>query len=101
MNDKLNISLLGTSFTLSSDKSKDYLEQVYSEYRKLVSKVQNEMKVSDPLKAAILAGILATDEMLKEIPITDENDYKEEEYKAVDKITGELIKKIDNCLKKG
>ena len=62
----LQIDLLGASFAIQADEKPEYLEAIYSHYKRTVSRVEASAKLADPLKIAILAGILAADEYFKE-----------------------------------
>jgi cell division protein ZapA len=63
----LQIDLLGASFAIQADEKPEYLEAIYSHYKKIVSRIESSAKLTDPLKIAILAGILAADEYYKEL----------------------------------
>lgn len=101
MSGKLKVQLLGASFTLTSDQDSDYLKEVYEGYLDYVSRVQNEIQVKDPLKVAIIAGILAAENRKMESEISAEMDYplSSEESQAIEMLTTGLIKKLDDCLK--
>ncbi len=62
----LQIDILGTSFTLQTDETPQYLEVLYNHYKIMLRQVENVTGTSDPLKSAIIAGILVTDELFKE-----------------------------------
>lgn len=62
----LQIDILGTSFALQAGESEDYLQSIYSHYAKVVADVQKTSGVIEPLKIAIIAGILLSDELSKE-----------------------------------
>ena len=97
---KLKVQLLGTSFTLTSDQDSDYLETVYENYLDYVNRVRSEIQIKDPLKIAIIAGILAAENREKESEISAETDLllSCEESKAIETITENLIEKLDSCL---
>ena len=63
---RLQIDLLGTSFALEADQPAEYLKSIYHHYKKVVSEVQQTSGVSDPLRVAIIAGVLLSDELSKE-----------------------------------
>ena len=63
---RLQIDLLGTSFALAADHPAEYLQAIYNHYKKVVSEVQQTSGVNDPLRVAIIAGILLSDELSKE-----------------------------------
>lgn len=63
---RLQIDILGTSFALEADQPSDYLKSIYSHYKKVVAEVQQTSGINDPLRIAIIAGILISDELSKE-----------------------------------
>lgn len=93
----VRIELLGTSFRVDSDKSEAYLQRVVELYSQRVAQIDASMRNRDPLKKAILAGLLVTDEYLqqqekvKEPPDADQVD-------EVEQITSRLIREIDATL---
>jgi cell division protein ZapA len=62
----LQIDLLGTSFAIQADEQPDYLNTLYSHFKKTVQQVQATSSLNDTLKIAIIAGILLSDELYKE-----------------------------------
>jgi cell division protein ZapA len=62
----LQIDLLGTSFAIQADEKPEYLNALYSHYKRTVNQIENTSGVSDSLKVAIIAGILLADELYKE-----------------------------------
>ena len=61
----MRIELLGTSFTIRTDEDPEYLREVVEHFREKVAEIQRSVGTEDPLKIAILAGILTSDELLK------------------------------------
>jgi len=62
----LQIDLLGTSFTIQADETPDYLAAIFAHYKKTVSQIETRSGLTEPLKIAIIAGILLSDELYKE-----------------------------------
>ncbi|MBN2652516.1 MAG: cell division protein ZapA [Spirochaetales bacterium] len=91
----IKVELLGTSFTLKADTNSNHLEQLVKIYTNYVNSVKEEHRIKDPLKIAIVAGILLAD---SRAPNFDDYNFKRDEAEAVKRITNELIKKIDTCL---
>ncbi len=93
----LQIDVLGTSFAIKADESPEYLAQVYAKYRATVAHIEKNSSVEDPLKIAILAGILLADETTKERAqrrdSPDKSDLAEVERLALD-----MISRIDQVL---
>ncbi|CEM63319.1 cell division protein ZapA [Treponema phagedenis] len=63
---QLKIDLLGASFTIQADEDSVYLDSLYMHYKAVVSQVEQNSGVKDPLKVAIISGILLADELQKE-----------------------------------
>lgn len=63
---QLNIDLLGTSFAIQANETDEYLNKIYNHYLHVLGQVRQSSSVKDPLKLAILAGILIADELYKE-----------------------------------
>jgi cell division protein ZapA (FtsZ GTPase activity inhibitor) len=61
----MRIELLGTSFTVKTDEDEEYLREVIAHFAAKVAEVQGSVSTSDPLKTAILAGVLVSDELIK------------------------------------
>ncbi len=63
---QLNIDLLGTSFAIQADETDEYLNKIYTHYTDTVEQVKRTSSVTDPVRLAVIAGILITDELYKE-----------------------------------
>ena len=61
----MRIELLGTSFSVKSDEDEEYLREVVAHFSDKINEIQRTVQTSDPLKTAILAGVLLSDEFLK------------------------------------
>lgn len=88
----MRIELLGTSFSVRTDEDPRYLQEVVEYYRRKIEEVQGSGTTGDPLKQAILAGILASDDYLKSIgnARSDQMDFEA--------ITQTLIGELDQAL---
>jgi cell division protein ZapA (FtsZ GTPase activity inhibitor) len=93
----LSVQLLGTSFSLKSTENLDYLRAVVAYYEEKIEETRRGVSLQDPLKIALLTGIVLADELLKErdrptgslsVPEADE----------AERITRALIEKIDSIL---
>ena len=94
----LQIDLLGVSFALEAGESDDYLKSIYSHYSKVVADVQQTSGVSEPIKIAIIAGILLSDELSKERlnPQTASPQYETEAL--IEQSTRKMIEDIDSII---
>lgn len=88
----MQIDLLGTSFTVRTDEDPDYFREVVEHFRAKVEEIQRSVTTTDPLKIAILAGILAADDFMK---LTGEQRREELEAR---RITDELLTSLDEAL---
>ena len=93
----ISVQLLGTSFSLKSTENLDYLKEVVAYYEEKVEETRRGASLHDPLKIALLTGIVLADELIKErnrqsvslsAPDADE----------AERITLSLIDKIDSIL---
>lgn len=99
---KIQVDVLGTSFTIQANEDETYLKRLLDYYRQITKTVQQNGILKDSLQVSILAGITLIDEL-----------YKEKENKAsfkktlteksnaeieTEKITLGLIEKIDSVL---
>jgi len=62
----IRVEMLGASFTIQTDESREYVESILAYLGTKVDKVSNSSRVDDPLKAAILAGVYIVDELFRE-----------------------------------
>ncbi len=96
----MRIELLGTSFQIQSDESPEYIEKILNHYSDRVREIESSVATGDPLKKAILAALLVTDELFRE------RDHKTtpprgvnlpaDHVAEIEKITLSLIDKIDS-----
>ncbi|MBP7095977.1 MAG: cell division protein ZapA [Spirochaetia bacterium] len=59
----LRIEVLGSSFTIQTDETPEYLREVVARFTRKTDEVRAASRVSDPLKVAILAGLYLVDEL--------------------------------------
>ena len=63
---KLQINLLGTSFTIQANEDEEYLKKLLGYYSRIVNDVSQIESIKTPLQTSILAGIMLCDEVYKE-----------------------------------
>ena len=77
-------------------------EKVLSSYREQEAKVSNQIEATtelkDPLKIAILSGIMICDELYKEKKKNAENIDKKEDLFEAERLTLQMIEKIARVL---
>lgn len=59
----VTIKVLGASFSIQTDESREYMEALLSELERRLEALSSATKVSDPLKLSILANITFLDEL--------------------------------------
>ncbi len=95
----MRIELLGTSFQIQSDESPEYISKILNHYRERVSDIESSVATGDPLKKAILAALLVTDELYRErqrnTPSTG-SPLPPDQVEEIEKITTSLIEIIDS-----
>jgi cell division protein ZapA (FtsZ GTPase activity inhibitor) len=93
----LSVQLLGTTFSLKSTENLDYLREVVAYYEGKVEETRKGVSLHDPLKIALLTGIVLADEVLKERSRRS-GSLSAPESEEAERITRALIDKIDSIL---
>ncbi len=62
----MKIELLGTSFVIQTDEDPKHLNDIVDYLKTKIQEVRSSVSTTDPLKIAILAALLTTDELFKE-----------------------------------
>jgi cell division protein ZapA (FtsZ GTPase activity inhibitor) len=88
----LRLDILGTSFSITADEDRAYLDKILGQYRQAVENTQTSTGLSDPLKTAILTGFLLCDEIHK-LKSREGGEAEEAEALAL-----RLIARIDEAL---
>lgn len=96
----MRIELLGTSFQIQSDESPEYVAQILEHYRTRVEDIESTVATGDPLKKAILAALLVTDELFRarNTQSTAPQVLPAEHAQEIERITQSLIERIDVSL---
>jgi len=96
---QLKVKILGTVFAIQSAEKQEYLEEIIQYYKQKVQEINEKAPATDPLKAAILAGLNVTDELFKE-KISKHTPASESEVSALElnQITERMINKINTSL---
>lgn len=100
---KIQINVLGTSFSAEAQEDEEYLRKLLSYYKEITSTIQNTTKLNDPMKVSILAGVTLVDELYKEKQKTarlEQSKYAiaTKETEEAERITQSIIDKIDEVL---
>lgn len=91
----LRVDLLGTSFTIRADEDPAYLRRLLDRYSRTIDHTRSDTGLSDPLKIAIISGIMLSDELEKCRRTASTAPENEE----TERITLDLIARIDEALK--
>lgn len=89
----MRIELLGTSFQIQSDERPEYIEQLLAHYNSRIERIEGSVATGDPLKKAILAALLVTDELFTERERGPVPDAEE-----IEQITSRLLSQLDDTL---
>ncbi len=101
---KLQINMLGTSFSIKASEDDEYLSKLSGYYTKLVEEIQKSGMLKSSLDISILAGIMLCDELYKEKAKNAVSspakiqDTKESEKAQI--LTQKMIAQLDSVLKK-
>ncbi len=97
----LSITILGTSFSIQADEDSEYLNRLLQYYESVVQNIQNTTPLKEPLKTAVLAGIMLTDELFKAQLSHDsiKENCTKTELAELEKRTLKMIDSIDQILK--
>ncbi len=96
----LQINILGTSFSIQANEDSLYLDKLLQYYRSTVEDVTRSTDLKEPIKIAVLAGIMITDELMKERQNAASTDslMVNAELSEVEKRTIQMMKKLDQAL---
>ena len=97
----LPITILGTSFSIQADEDSEYLNRLLKYYEAVVQNIQQTTPLKEPLKTAILAGIMLADELFKAQLSNDssKDNCTKTELAELEKRTLKMIDSIDQILK--
>ncbi len=97
---KLQIDLLGASFSAQASEDNCYLEKLLSYYKEITESIKNSSGVEDPLKISILSGIALVDELYKEKQksISLSKSIPTEDDEKAEKIAQNIIERINGAL---
>ena len=95
---QLKIKILGTSFSIQSGESREYLDSILDYYKSKVEEINEKTIKADPLKLAIIAGLNIVDELFKERRRKTAVQPGGEGLE-LDKITERMINKINSSLR--
>ncbi|MDE0222977.1 MAG: cell division protein ZapA [Spirochaetaceae bacterium] len=89
------VDILGSSFTIKSDESTEYLSQLIEHFSSRVAEARRAMPQADSLRVAIVSGLNITDELFK--AQREASDTQRDSHAAA-QIATRLIGMIDQTL---
>ena len=95
----LKIDLLGKTFTIRTNESPEHLSEILQYLKGRIDRISKNLVVQDPIKMGILVAIDLADEVIKlRRALKERSDLSSAETSQIDKITNDLIQRIDRCL---
>lgn len=91
----LRIELLGASFTIQTDESKEYMDAILAHIRRRAQEVQRSTRLTDPLKTSILASVYIVDELFRERSIRS---TREDDGDELGRAADRLIERLERAL---
>jgi cell division protein ZapA len=85
----VEVSILGSSFTIQSRYDPRYLGEVIAYLKAKIREIQASSGTQDPLKIALLAALNVVDELLRK---------RDEDSREIEELTEQLIERIDRSL---
>lgn len=95
---RLDISVLGTSFTIRADEDEAYLKRILWYLEKKVEETKQRTPIADPMKLSILTSFYIIDELLREKNQEGADPALPAESDEMEKIALRLISEIDNAI---
>lgn len=97
---KIQLDILGTSFSAQAAEDDEYLLKLSSYYKAITESISQSAGISDPLKISILAGVTLVDELYKEKQksIKLSNELHTDDDEKAEEITRSMIEKINGVL---
>lgn len=91
----MKIELLGTSFVIQTDEDPKHLNDIVDYLKTKIQEVRSSVSTNDPLKIAILAALLTTDELFKE---RSREAQHEVDAKQVQEITQRILAELESTI---
>lgn len=92
---RLDIHILGTSFSIRSTEDEAYLKRILWYLEKKIQETRKKTSVSDPVKISILTSFYIIDEFLREKSLEGQTDILPAESLEMEKIISRLLLEID------
>lgn len=96
MGSRVEVDLLGTSFSIQTDQDPDYVGRIVGYLRSKIKEIEDSAGTKDRLRIAILSAILVADELFRER--TRGNLSPISENRETQEIAEKIINTIDTVL---
>jgi len=97
---RLNIDVLGASFTVRADEDEAYLKRILWYFKHKVEETKRRVRIADPMKISILTSFYIIDELLREKSWDGRNTALPEESEEMERIALKLIAEMDEVIGK-
>ena len=94
----VNIDLLGSSFSVQTDESADYMQALLGRLKERIESMRQTTRVADPLKLSILLNITLLDELLRFKPESRESAGQKPADDELSSLADKLIAELDKTL---
>ena len=95
---KLDISVLGTSFTIRADEDEAYLKRILWYLEKKIEETKKRTPIADPIKVSILTSFYIIAELLREKTREGQDSALPAESDEMERIALRLISEIDDAI---
>ncbi|MEM5948553.1 cell division protein ZapA [Spirochaetia bacterium 38H-sp] len=96
MERSIDVNILGTSFKIKTDENPEYVKSVLELYKNKVEHIKTTLDIDEPIKIAILSGIMLADELMQKD--TEYSKKLRKNTEEIEQIAEKLIKEIDQAL---
>lgn len=94
----VQIQILGTTFTIKSDQDPEYVESIIQYIKTKTEEIKQSTTLNDPLRTAILANILVTDELFKERNKKGDLFNESDASGEASRLTADIIRRLEQSL---
>ncbi len=97
MKNQLKVQMFGTSLTIQANEDIEHLQKIVHYLEETIKEVKLKLPNADPLKLIIISALNIVDELFK-AKNKNREDPSWENTEEIEKITQNIINKIDNVL---
>lgn len=94
----VTVKILGTTFSIRSDQDPAYINEIINYIRIKTEELRKTSSSADPLRIAVLASMLITDELFKERERISGTAPESEASREASRLTAEIIERLENSL---